>query len=60
MISQISKKTGANNYNPEIVYVMVNKKISSRFFTAQQDNPQQGNKFLPKVFNPNSGSVIVE
>ena len=34
MISQISKKTGANNYNPEIVYVMVNKKISSRFFTA--------------------------
>lgn len=34
MISQIAKKTGANNYNPEIVYVMVNKKISSRFFTA--------------------------
>ena len=59
MINQIGEKTKTKNYKPEIVYMMVNKKISSRFFTAEQDNPQQGNKFLPKVFNPNSGSVIV-
>ena len=38
----------------------VNKKISSRFFSSENDDPRQGAKFLPRVFNPDSGSVIVE
>ena len=61
MVEQIGEKTKTKNYEPEIVYMTVNKKINSRFFMAEGNNPQQGgNKFIPKVLNPSSGSVIVE
>ena len=62
MVEQIGEKTKTKNYEPEIVYMTVNKKINSRFFIAEGNNHQQqgGNKFIPKVLNPSSGSVIVE
>lgn len=40
--------------------VLVNKKINSRFYNMGKSNSQQPHKFLPEVFNPDSGSVIIE
>lgn len=36
----------------------VNKKINMRFYT--QLSGSQGGKFIPKLANPDSGSVIIE
>lgn len=40
--------------------VLVNKKINSRFYAMGRQNAQQPNKFVPELFNPDSGSVIIE
>lgn len=40
--------------------VTVNKKINTRYFMTEQDNSQNPNKFIPKIFNPDSGSIMVE
>ena len=57
MIKTIAEKTKTKNYDPEIVYMTVNKKINARFYAGEQN---QQNKFVPRVSNPNSGSVLVE
>ena len=49
-IDDVKKKAKANNYNPEIIYIVVNKKVNSRFFGMNQN----------QVFNPEPGSVVVE
>lgn len=60
MVKEIGAKTKTKNYNPQMVYVIVNKKINSRFYYAEKDNPQQGIKFIPRLSNPPSGSVLME
>lgn len=49
-IEDVKKKAKKPNYNPEIIYIVVNKKINSRFFDAS------GNR----LFNPEPGSIVVE
>ena len=51
MIEMIGEKTKTKNYNPEIVVVIVNKKINSRFYSVEQQK---------MVNNPLSGSVITD
>lgn len=60
MIKQMGEKTKINGYNPEIVIVSVNKKINSRYYVTGRENSQNPNKFIPELFNPDSGSVITE
>lgn len=40
--------------------VTVNKKINSRFYNADKDRQQPLNKFISKLLNVDSGSIIVE
>ncbi len=40
--------------------VTVNKKINSRYFSVGKENPQNPNKFVPELFNVDSGSIMVE
>lgn len=49
-IDEVKKKAKKANYDPEIVYIVVNKKINSRFFDVG------GNQ----LFNPEPGSIVVE
>jgi hypothetical protein len=55
MIKIIGLKTKTKDYNPEISIVLVNKKISTRFFKEGRDN--YNSNFL-HVDNPDSGSII--
>jgi aubergine-like protein len=57
MINKIGVKTETKNYKPEIMIVVVNKKINSRYFMTGKDGH---NKFLPELYNPDSGAVIAE
>lgn len=57
MIQKISAKVNLKNYKPEVVYIMVTKKINSRFFMPIEKGHQP--KFPPELRNPISGSVIV-
>lgn len=36
-IEEVKKKTKKSEYTPEIIYIIVNKKINSRFFQAQKN-----------------------
>ena len=61
VVEEVSKKTKPVtnvDFNPEIVYVLVNKKINTRFYSENKD--QTGGKFQQSVKNPNSGSIIME
>lgn len=58
MIKKISEKTKKPNYNPDFVYMTVNKKINGRFFTPSSNTHSEG-KFIPRVNNPDSGSLIM-
>ena len=49
-IDDVKKKAKKPNYKPEIIYVIVNKKINSRFFS-----PNRG-----ELYNPEPGSIIVD
>lgn len=49
-IENVKQKTKKLNYNPELLYLFVNKKINTRFFGATRTN----------LFNPDPGSVITE
>lgn len=49
-IEDVKKKAKKPNYNPEIIYIVVNKRINSRFFGASNS----------ELYNPEPGSVIVE
>jgi hypothetical protein len=57
MVGIIKAKFKLEKYNPEIMYINVNKKINMRFYTALSGN--QGGKFIPKLQNPGSGSVVI-
>lgn len=57
-MSVIAEKTKTKNYNPQILFVGVNKKITMRFYNIQ--SKQQPGKFIPNLSNPDSGSVVVE
>jgi hypothetical protein len=58
MIDIIKSKFKLEKYEPDVMYMTVNKKINMRFYTPLSGN--QGGKFVPKLSNPNSGSVIIE
>ena len=55
-INEAKNKTKISNYNPQIVYMSVNKRSTIRFY--EQSN-QYNQKFPAKFTNPYSGSVIV-
>lgn len=59
-MKKIGDKTKIANYKPAVIVVVVNKKINSRYFAMGRENPQNPNKFTPELFNPDSGSVILE
>jgi len=58
MVSKISEKIKKPDYNPEITYVTVDKKINTRFFACEDGRGNKKQRPNPK--NPVSGSVIVE
>ena len=58
MMQVISTKTKTPNYRPEIMIVLANKKINSRYFTMVGEHPTNPNKFIPQLKNPESGSVL--
>lgn len=59
-MAKIGKKTNKKNYDPELVYILVNKKINARFYSFPENIRQdRGEKYIPKLRNPPSGSVIV-
>lgn len=60
MIEKIGIKTKTANYKPELMIVVVNKKINSRYFAMGNENNNNPNKFIPELFNPDSGSVVME
>ena len=60
MIEKIGVKTKTANYKPETMIVVVNKKVNSRFFAMGHENPNNPSKFTPELYNPDSGSVIME
>jgi aubergine-like protein len=41
------------------MYITVNKKINTRIFDTNEAFGSQG-KFLPKVFNPSSGTIVLD
>jgi aubergine-like protein len=49
-IEEVKKKTKNLTYNPEIIYLVVNKRVNSRFFRYAKQ----------QIFNPDPGSVVVE
>lgn len=53
----IGEKTKTKNYNPQLLFVGVNKKITMRFYNIM--SKQQPGKFIPNLSNPDSGSVVV-
>ena len=57
-IERSRKKTGAN-YNPDFLYIVVRKKIETRFF-AIEGQAQTSGKFRPKLENPMPGTAIFE
>ena len=60
MVKKIGDKTKVANYNPALICVVVNKKINSRYFAMGRENQSNPNKFTPELFNPDSGSIILE
>lgn len=60
MVKIIGEKTKTANYNPEICLVVANKKIDTRFYMTGRENANNPNKFPPELFNPDSGSTIIE
>lgn len=56
-IGVIAQKVKVQNYNPKILFIGVNKKISMRFYNIV--GKDQGGKFIPNLSNPDSGSVVV-
>ncbi len=55
-INEAKAKTTIKNYNPEIVYLSVNKRSTTRFYDEVSGNNQ---KFTSKYCNPQSGSIVV-
>ena len=60
MIEEIGAKTKTPNYKPELLITIVNKKINNRYYAIGRENQQNPNKFVPELFNVDSGSIIAE
>jgi len=61
VVKKIGKKTHNENYSPEIIYTTVNTKINTRIFDLPEGTTASSStKFAPKVFNPNSGTVVLD
>jgi len=61
VVKKIAEKTKIPNYDPEILYTTVTTKINSRFFDIPTGSGGNGsNKFVPRVDNPNSGTVVMD
>jgi len=58
MVTKIADKIKKPDYNPEIVYMTVEKKINTRFFSTYDGKGVK--KGDPKLENPGSGSIILE
>ena len=48
MVKRMSKATNTSNYNPELVYILAEKKTTARFYDEGE-----------RLMNPPSGSVII-
>ena len=62
-MKKIAQKTNKENYNPEIIYNVVNTKINTRIFDISDGSGQaqsHSNKFQPKVYNPQSGTCALD
>lgn len=57
MIQEIGAKTKTANYKPQLMILVVNKKVNSRYYNIIKDSP---GKFAPSVGNVDSGSILVE
>lgn len=57
MIQEIGAKTKTVNYKPQLMILVVNKKVNSRYYNILKDSP---GKFAPNVGNVDSGSILVE
>jgi ribosomal protein L23 len=51
------KKVG---YNPQIIYVIVNKRVNSRFYMNGNKTERGSGKFRPLIENPSPGTIIFE
>ena len=61
VVKKIAQKTNKENYNPEIIYSVVNTKINTRIFDISEGSGQtHSNKFQPRVSNPQSGTVAFD
>ena len=47
-------------YNPQIIYIVVNKRVNSRFFANNSSGGNLQGKFRPKLDNPTPGTIIFE
>jgi hypothetical protein len=56
-INEAKAKTKLTNFNPEIVYMSVNKRSTTRFY---EEVVSTGQKFTPAYTNPQSGSIILD
>lgn len=61
-MKKIAAKTKNPKYDPEVVYMVCNKKISTRFYAMNggQGAQQSGGKFRPDISNPAPGSVVMD
>lgn len=59
MIQEIGAKTKTASYKPEMMVVIANKKVNSRYYNVRRES-QQPNKFAPEVSNVDSGSILIE
>lgn len=59
MCKKIGEKLNKEDYRPEIMYITVNKRVTSRFYSLGGGKHPQG-KFMPKVNNPDPGSIILD
>lgn len=44
-------------YKPQIIYIVVGKRINTRFY-AQHQEQQRAGKFQPSIENPPAGSIV--
>lgn len=47
MIQEIGTKAKIPNYKPQLMVVIVNKKINNRYYAVGRENQQNPNKFVP-------------
>jgi len=51
-------KAKFSDYDPQIVYIVANKRINTRFYSDKSEGSR--GKFQPKIDNPTPGSIVFE